>query len=86
MKKLIILSLFSVLFLLPFNSVDARKSSFKIKSYAPKIIAPKSYKNGGRLYLQKGYVRKTTGKYVMPHLKTKPDNTIYNNRKYLLGF
>ncbi len=47
------------------------------------VEAAKSY--GGSLYNQRGYIKKN-GTYVQPHLKTKPDNTIYNNRKYRLGY
>ena len=49
-------------------------SSFKAYS-AP---APRNYKSGGQIYLQNGY-GKSNGTYVMPHYKTRPDNTPYNN-------
>ena len=48
--------------------------SFKTYS-AP---APRNYKSGGEIYLQNGY-GKSNGTYVMPHYKTRPDNTPYNN-------
>ncbi len=57
----------------------------------PKILpkastSKRKYKNGGMLYLQRGYVRKKTGKYVNSHFKTKPDDNIRNNREYILGY
>ncbi|HUD04606.1 MAG TPA: hypothetical protein VMR59_01310 [Patescibacteria group bacterium] len=97
MKKAIFILAAVLLFVVSTSSVEARTSSFKIKSYTPKIktYAPKitipkittlkNYKSGGSLYLQKGYVKKN-GTYVQPYLKTKADNTIYNNRKYILGY
>lgn len=54
-------------------------SSYKVPS------ATRNYKSGGQLYMQKGYVKRD-GTYIQPHLKTKPDNSLYNNRKYLLGY
>ena len=48
--------------------------SFKTNS-AP---APRNYKSGGEIHLQNGYLR-GNGTYVDPHLKTRPDNTPYNN-------
>jgi len=85
MNKIIIV-LFATLFLIGVVvPVEARKSSFSVKTYVPKITIPKNYKNGGSLYFQKGYLKKS-GTYVQPHLKTKADNTIYNNRKYILGY
>lgn len=89
-----------ILFLLAFTSpVEAKSSygSFKAPSYrAPSVkrysppaykapSAPKNYQNGGQLYMQKGYL-KGNGTYVQPHLKTKPDNSLYNNRKQRLGY
>jgi len=46
------------------------------KSYS--APAPRNYKNGGEIYLQNGY-GKSNGTWVNPHLKTRPDNTPYNN-------
>ena len=46
------------------------------KSYS--APAPRNYKNGGEIHLQNGYLR-GNGTYVDPHLKTRPDNTPYNN-------
>ena len=46
------------------------------KSYS--TPAPRNYKNGGEIHLQNGYLR-GNGTYVDPHLKTRPDNTPYNN-------
>lgn len=60
------------------NSAEARSYSYRTPSY-------RSYSNGGSLYYQKGYYR-SSGTYVQPYLKTRPDNTIYNNRKYILGY
>jgi hypothetical protein len=92
MKRFLVIPFLIIIFMFGVAPVDARVSSFKIKSYAPKIktyvpkiTAPKIYKTGGSLYLQKGYVKKN-GAYVQPYLKTKADNTIYNNRKYILGY
>ena len=52
------------------------KSFPSFKTYS--APAPRNYKNGGEIYLQNGYP-KQNGTYVMPHLKTRPDNTPYNN-------
>ena len=41
----------------------------------------RNYRNGGQIYLQDGYQRKN-GTYVIPHLKTKPDNYKWNNPGY----
>jgi len=38
-----------------------------------------NYKHGGRIKRQKGYVRKSTGKFVKPYDKTSPDNDKGNN-------
>jgi hypothetical protein len=46
------------------------------KSYS--APASRNYSHGGEIYLQNGY-GKSNGTYVMPHLKTRPDNTPYNN-------
>ena len=46
------------------------------KSYS--APAPRNYKNGGEIRLQNGYLR-GNGTYVDPHLKTRSDNTPYNN-------
>lgn len=83
------------LFFLTFtSSVEARSSygSYRapsIRNYSiPRYkapAAPRNYQNGGQLYLQKGYVKRN-GTYVQPHLKTKPDNSLYNNRKQTLGY
>ena len=35
----------------------------------------------GNLYMVKGYT-KANGTYVSPHLKTTPDNSVYNNLSY----
>ncbi|MBI4097907.1 MAG: hypothetical protein HY426_02600 [Candidatus Levybacteria bacterium] len=48
--------------------------------------AARKYSNGGRIYMQSGYIRKSSGKYIGPHLKTKPDNSTENNRKQILGY
>jgi hypothetical protein len=98
MKKSIFILAVVLLSAVSASSVEARTSSFNIKSYTapkiktyipkitvPKITTPKIYKSGGSLYMQKGYV-KSNGTYVQPYLKTKADNTIYNNRKYILGY
>lgn len=82
------------------SSVEAKSSfgSFKvtrsykapsIKSYSPKSYktpsAPRNYKNGGQLYMQKGYLKRN-GTYVQPYLKTKPDSSRFNNRKQILDY
>jgi hypothetical protein len=98
MKKSIFILAAILLFAVSASSAEARISSFKIKSYTapkiktyvpkitvPKITTPKTYKSGGSLYLQKGYIKKN-GTYVAPYLKTKADNSIYNNRKSILGY
>ena len=54
-------------------------SSYSTPSYsAPK--AERNYNNGGQYKIQKGY-QKSNGNYVEPHIKTTPDNKIYNNYK-----
>ncbi|MBI2032427.1 MAG: hypothetical protein HYT09_02155 [Candidatus Levybacteria bacterium] len=50
------------------------------------INKAKKYTNGGRIFMQRGYLRKSTRKYIASHLKTKPDNTTRNNRKQVLGY
>lgn len=39
---------------------------------------PRRYRSGGSVRMQRGYVRKN-GTYVSPHMKTRPDNSRYNN-------
>ncbi|MCL4418723.1 hypothetical protein M1146_01320 [Patescibacteria group bacterium] len=85
MKKYLLIISIVLLFAFSVSTVEARRTSFKTKSYAPKIYTPRNYKNGGQLRMQRGYLKRN-GTYVQPHLKTKPDNTIYNNRKYIFGF
>jgi len=41
----------------------------------------RNYNNGGQIYLQDGYM-KSDGTYILPHLKTKPDNYEWNNLNY----
>lgn len=79
MSKLIIFIFVFILFISAVKFSEARSYNFGIKSY-------RSYSSGGSLYYQRGYVRRSTGTYVMPHFKTKADNTIYNNRRYILGY
>ena len=38
----------------------------------------RSYSHGGEIYMQNGYSR-NNGTYVMPHIKTRPDNNKWNN-------
>ncbi len=92
MKKYLLIITIVLLFTFSVSTAEARKTSFrtksytpKIKTYAPKITTPRNYKNGGQLRMQSGYLKKN-GTYVQPHLKTKSDNTIYNNRKFIFGF
>lgn len=63
--------------------VEAARRSYGGSSY--RSPSYRNYSNGGSLYYQRGYLKRG-GSYVQPHLKTKPDNTIYNNRKYRLGY
>ena len=58
-------------------------SSYRTPSFKTPSI--RNYSNGGSLRYQNGYLR-SNGTYVQSHLKTSPDNTIYNNRKYQLGY
>lgn len=79
-NKLVLLTIFfitalSLLVITP-STVEARKS------YSTSY---RDYSQGGSLYIQKGYLRRN-GSYVQFHLKTYPDTTIYNNRKYILGY
>ncbi len=92
MRKYLLIITVAVLLVFSASTVEARRTSFrtksyapKIKTYVPKITTPRNYKNGGQLRMQRGYLRKN-GTYVQPHLKTKPDNTTYNNREYIFGF
>jgi hypothetical protein len=65
------------LLLLPAISEAHRTPSY----HTPRSSAPRHYKSGGQVKVQKGYVRKKSGTYVAPHLKTSPDNTKANNLK-----
>ncbi|MFH0834419.1 MAG: hypothetical protein V2A63_03455 [Patescibacteria group bacterium] len=47
-----------------------------------KFAEARTYRNGGTYYIQRGYYKPSTGKYVMPHLKTRPDNYKWNNKNY----
>lgn len=88
MKSKIILSIFipivllAVLLIAP-ASVEAARNPYGRSLY--KSPSYRNYSNGGSLYYQRGYLKKN-GTYVQPHLKTKPDNSIYNNRKNILGY
>ena len=62
--------------------VEAARNSY---GSAYRTSTYRNYSNGGSLRIQDGYFREN-GTYVQPHLKTTPDNTIYNNRKYQLGY
>jgi hypothetical protein len=59
-------------------------NNYSTPSYTtPKTTTPKSdknYENGGQYKIQDGY-QKSNGTYVAPHVKTTPDNNIYNNYK-----
>ena len=39
----------------------------------------RNYNSGGEYKIQDGYI-KSNGTYVEPHLKTTPDNNIWNNK------
>lgn len=77
-----IVSLALLLFTVAPIKVEAAKKSYNRSFTTPSY---KNYSKGGSLYYQRGYLKKN-GTYVQPHLKTRPDNTTYNNRKYLLGY
>lgn len=81
MKK-IIFSLILVTIIFTPSSVEA-KGSYSIKSF--KYSAPRNYKYGGQLKLQKGYLKRS-GQYIQPHFKTYPDQYSWNNRKQLYGW
>jgi len=49
-------------------------------SYYSEPKVQRNYDNGGQYKVQDGY-QKSNGTYVAPHLKTTPDNNIYNNYK-----
>jgi hypothetical protein len=52
--------------------------SYSTPSYSqPK--QERNYDNGGQLKMQDGYI-KSNGTYVEPHLKTTPDNNLWNNK------
>lgn len=42
---------------------------------------PRRYRNGGSIRYQRSYYKKSTGKYVSGHYKTRPDRVKYNNLK-----
>jgi hypothetical protein len=69
MKKISLVLIFSCILGL-ITVCEAKRSRYR------------NYKSGGQIKLQKGYVRKSTGKYVNPHIKTNPDNSKYNNLNY----
>jgi hypothetical protein len=50
------------------------------KSYSEPKSKEKNYPKGGEYKVQDAYI-KTNGTIVSPHLKTSPDNKIYNNYK-----
>lgn len=66
------------------NSLSGRSYHHTTPSYAQpgyNSFSPapqRHYNNGGQIYMQDGYPR-NNGTYVMPHLKTKPDNYQWNN-------
>jgi len=62
------------------SAFKAPKSNFySAPSYGnPYSAAPRNYSRGGELYIQPGYF-KGSGRHVMPHLKTMPDNYKWNN-------
>ncbi len=54
-------------------------NTYKMPSYSiPKT--ERNYNNGGQYKIQDGY-QKRSGRYVAPHLKTTPDNYLWNNRR-----
>ena len=65
----------SIMFTLAFTYYTS-SNYYNYKPYTQKKTY--NYKNGGQIYLQKGYT-KSNGTYVQPHLKTKPDNYTWNN-------
>lgn len=71
-----------------YKTPGIRMPSYKLPSYSrPSYKSPsiRNYTDGGGLKLQSGYL-KNNGTYVQPHFKTSPDDTKFNNRKYLLGY
>jgi hypothetical protein len=61
----------------------ANKETYGNSYYTPSYSKPKTernYSNGGQYKVQDGY-QKSNGSYVAPHIKTTPDNNIYNNYK-----
>jgi hypothetical protein len=60
---------------------NANKQMYGNGYTTPGYQTPKTernYSNGGQFRLQSGYM-KSNGTYVAPHIKTTPDNTLYNN-------
>lgn len=55
-------------------------NSYSTPTYSAPKTKERTYNNGGQLKVQSGY-QKSNGTYVAPHLKTKPDNNLYNNYK-----
>jgi len=53
-----------------------RYPSCRIPRYG--YTAPRNYRHGGEMHMQSGYSRRN-GAYVLPHLKTRPDNSRWNN-------
>ncbi len=86
MNKSLITSLIVTLgfaFLFFITPVPVNAYSYKTSSF--RMSTPRNYTSGGSLYRVNGYVKKS-GTYVAPYTRTRPDNTIYNNRKYILGY
>ncbi len=89
-KLLILMTLFTSLLVGGVSVAEARSSygSIRMPTYRTpsyRIPSIRDYPNGGNLRYQNGYFR-SNGTYVQPHFKTSPDDTVYNNRKYILGY
>ena len=60
------------------NSYNSSSNSYNYNTYSePK--QERNYNSGGEYKIQSGYI-KSNGTYVEPHIKTTPDNNIWNNK------
>jgi hypothetical protein len=93
MKKTLIIFTILALFTLGVNAqtkkdgtpdmrYNSNKQSYGNSYSTPSYSAPKTernYNNGGQYKVQSGY-QKSNGSYIAPHIKTTPDNNLYNNK------
>ena len=73
-----------------YSSPSYSSPSYSSPSYSSPSYSPpkreRNYDNGGSLRVQDGYM-KSNGTYVAPHVKSRPDNKIYNNyNSYKSGY